>query len=532
MGGGGGVQIGVIIAEPPPLPSPGVPEEGVVIWKVVRVGGSSNISIMAKRFLAFDLGAESGRALLGNLDGAKLSLEEMHRFSNPNGRMNGRLHWDLLGQWEHLKEGLRKTAGIKLDGLAVDTWGVDFGLIGADGDILGNPLHYRDSHTDGVMDEVFAQAGKAQVFQSTGTQFLQFNTLFQLVALKKSSPHLLEAAASMLFMPDLFNYLFSGKKKAEFSITSTSQMYDMRKSQWASGLLESLGLPTRILPNVVPSGTVIGELLPEVMEECGVGSAPVIAPAGHDTASAVAAVPAGGGAWCYISSGTWSLMGVELAEPIINEQSLKYGYTNEGGVGGSIRFLKNIMGMWLVQECRRFWIKEGHDHGYAELTKMAERAASTALIDPNHQPFLAPGRMVTKIDEFCQLTKQRGPSSRGEYVRVCLDSLALTYRRTLEGLEKILGRSIDTIHIVGGGSQNELLNQMTADACGRRVIAGPVEATAIGNILVQAMAVGEVKSLDDARAVVRQSFDVKTFEPRETKKWDSAYARFSEIVKG
>ena len=487
---------------------------------------------MSYRFLAFDLGAESGRALLGNLDGAKLSLDEMHRFSNPNGRMNGRLHWDLLGQWEHLKEGLRKTAGTRLDGLAVDTWGVDFGLIGADGDILGNPLHYRDSHTDGVMDQVFARLKKEEIFQSTGTQFMQFNTLFQLWALKKSSPHLLKAAQTMLFMPDLFNFLFAGARKAEFSITSTSQMYDMRKKQWATGLLDSLDLPTEILPEVVPSGTVVGEVTAAVGEECGVGPVPVIAPAGHDTASAVAAVPAAAGekSWCYISSGTWSLMGVELAEPIINEQSMKFGYTNEGGVGGSIRFLRNIMGMWLVQECRRFWIKEGHDHAYAELTKMAERAASTALVDPNHQPFLAPGRMVPKIDEFCKLTSQRGPSSRGEYVRTCLDSLALTYRQTLVGLEKILGRSIDTIHIVGGGAQNQLLNQMSADACGRRVVAGPVEATAIGNILVQAIAVGAIKSLDEAREVVRNSFDVKTYEPRETKKWDEAYERFRGIV--
>jgi rhamnulokinase len=456
----------------------------------------------------------------------------MHRFSNPHGRMNGRLHWNLLGQWEHLKEGLRKTAGMRLDGLAVDTWGVDFGLIGADGDILGNPLHYRDSHTDGVIDQVFAQVKKEEIFQSTGTQFLQFNTLFQLWALKKSSPHLLKSAQTMLFMPDLFNFLFAATRKAEFSITSTSQMYDMRKKQWAKGLLEALDLPTAILPEVVPSGTVVGEVTAAVGEECGVGPVPVIAPAGHDTGSAVAAVPAAAGdkSWCYISSGTWSLMGVELAEPIINEQSLKFGYTNEGGVGGSIRFLRNIMGMWLVQECRRFWIKEGHDHAYAELTQMAERAASTALVDPNHQPFLAPGRMVPKIDDFCKLTGQRGPSSRGEYVRTCLDSLALTYRQTLEGLEKILGRSIDTIHIVGGGAQNQLLNQMTADACGRRVVAGPVEATAIGNILVQAMAVGAVKSLDEARAVVRNSFDVKTYEPRETKKWDEAYDRFRGIV--
>jgi rhamnulokinase len=490
---------------------------------------------MPNHFLAFDLGAESGRALLGSLDNGRLTLDEQHRFSNPNGRINGHWHWNLLGQWEHLKEGLRKTAkaGKLIDGIGVDTWGVDFGLITRDGDLLGNPVMYRDSRTDGVMDEVFAKVGRKRVFDQTGTQFMQFNTLFQLYALKKLSPATLDAADKLLFTPDLLNYLFTGVKKNEFSIASTGQMYDMRQKRWATELIESLGLPTRILADVVPSGTVIGPLRADVAEECGVATAlTVIAPAAHDTGSAVAAVPAavGSSSWCYISSGTWSLMGVELPEPIINDKSLKYNYTNEGGVGGSTRFLRNIMGLWLVQECRRHWVKEGHDHTYAELTQMAERAVSTALVDPDHQPFLAPGNMVPKIDAFCQKSNQRCPGSRGEYVRCCLESLALTYRKTLEGLEDILGRKIDTIHIVGGGTQNELLNQMTADACGRRVIAGPVEATAIGNILVQAMAVGAVKSLDDARGIVRASFNVKTYEPRDAKKWDGMYERFRSIV--
>jgi rhamnulokinase len=489
---------------------------------------------MPNHFLAFDLGAESGRALLGAIDGGKLTLDEQHRFANPHGRINGRLCWNLLGQWEHLKEGLRKTAatGKTLQGIGVDTWGVDFGLLNKDGDILGNPLHYRDSHTDGVMDQVFARIGRDRVFQQTGTQFMQFNTLFQLQAMKNTSPQLLEMADTLLFMPDLFNYLFTGQRAAEFSIASTSQMYDMGQKAWARPLLDELGLPANILPTVVPSGTIIGNLRDDVAKECSCPPIPVIAPAGHDTASAVAAVPAAAGdrSWCYISSGTWSLMGVELPRPIINDKSLKYSYTNEGGVGGSIRFLKNIMGMWLVQECRRHWIKAGSEHSYAELTQMAERSQSTALIDPDHQPFLAPGDMVPKIDEFCRKTHQRAPGTRGEYVRACLESLALTYRKTLERLEDILGRRLETIHIVGGGTQNGLLNQMTADACNRRVVTGPVEATAIGNILVQAMAVGVVKSLDDARAIVRNSFDVQTYEPRDTKKWDAAYDRFREIV--
>jgi len=333
-------------------------------------------------------------------------------------------------------------------------------------------------------------------------------------------------------VPDLFNFLFTGQRKCEFSIASTSQFYDPRKKIWAKGMLEKLGLPTHILPEIIPSGTIIGPLRADVAHECGVGEVPVIAPACHDTARAVAAVPAKGTDWCYISSGTWSLMGVEIPEPIVNAKSLKYNYTNEGGVGGTIRFLKNIMGLWLVQECRRHFQREGYDHSYAELTQMAERSKPLAvLIDPDHKPFLAPGEIPLKIEEFCRKTGQRPPNARGEYVRACLDSLALTYRKTLEGLEDVLGRKVAVIHIVGGGSQNELLNQMTADACNRPVVAGPVEATAIGNILVQAMATGDIKSLADARGVVLKSFEVKRYEPQQAKKWDTAYARFKEILK-
>lgn len=484
----------------------------------------------AKNFLAFDLGAESGRAVLGKLDGEHLSLEEKHRFSNPNGKMRGHLHWNLLQQWEELKTGLKK-AGTTLDGLGVDTWGVDFGLIAKNGEILGNPYMYRDSRTDGIMDAVFKTVSREKVFDATGIQFMQFNSVYQLFAMAKEKSPLLDMAQTLLFVPDLFNYLFTGERKSEFSIATTSQMYDPRKKRWATEMLDKLGLPTNILPEIVPSGTVIGPLSEDVATECGVGAVPVIAPACHDTGSAVAAVPAEGEGWCYISSGTWSLMGVELAEPVINEKSLKYNYTNEGGVGGTIRFLKNIMGLWLVQECRRHFTKEGHDHSYAELTDMAGRAKPFgAVIDPDHGPFLTPGEMPIKIEQFCKKTRQQAPGTRGEFVRTCLESLALTYRRTLEGLEDILGRKISTIHIVGGGSQNLLLNQMTADACGRTVVAGPIEGTAIGNILVQAMAVGSVKTLDDARAIVRGSFDVKRYEPRDSAKWEAAYKRFREVT--
>jgi sugar (pentulose or hexulose) kinase len=492
----------------------------------------------ARKFLAFDLGAESGRALLGTLDGGKLTLEERHRFANPNGKINGHLHWNLLQQWEELKTGLRKTGkDVKLDGIGVDTWGVDFGLIGAGGEVLGNPYMYRDSRTDGMMDEVFKIVPRDKVFDVTGVQFMQINSLFQLFALKRSGSALLGCAETLLFMPDLFNYLFTGVRKGEFSIVSTSQMYDPRRKTWATEMLQKLGLPTRILPEIIPSGSVLGPLRDDVAKECGVAPVPVIAPACHDTGSAVAAVPAEGSDWCYISSGTWSLMGVELDQPLINDKALQYNYTNEGGapavvtagnpVGGTIRFLKNIMGLWLVQECRRHFAKEGKEYTYAELTKMAADAPPfQCVVNPDHGPFGSPGDMPVKIADYCRKTNQRIPSTPGEFVRVCLDSLALAYRKTLAGLEDLLGRRIEVIHIVGGGTQNELLTQMAADACARPVVAGPVEATAIGNILVQAMATGDVKSLADARAIVRSSFDVKRYEPRDSARWDAAYEKF------
>jgi sugar (pentulose or hexulose) kinase len=495
----------------------------------------------AKNFVAFDLGAESGRAVLGELDEGKLTLSEKHRFANPTSRVNGHLHWNILAQWEELKTGLRKAAGAtadsrgrKLDGIGVDTWGVDYGLIARGGELIGNPYHYRDRRTDGMMDRAFAKVPREKIFEATGLQFMQINTLFQLMAAAQQEPEILQAAEKMLFVPDLFNYFFSGVARNEFSIVSTSQMFNPVRKDWAGDLLEQLGLPTHLLCEIVPCGTKLGTLRPDVAEECSVAAdTPLIAPATHDTASAVAAVPAQPDtSWCFISSGTWSLMGVELDHPVINDKSLKYNYTNEGGVGGSTRFLKNIMGLWLVQECRRHWIREGHDHSYAELTEMAARAKGLlALLDLDYAPLALPGNMPQKIAQFCRQTNQTIPQTRGEYVRACLDGLALTYRRSLKGLEDVLGRRIDVIHIVGGGVQNGLLNQMTADACNRPVVAGPIEATAIGNILVQAMATGDVRTIADARQIVSQSFDVKRYEPTDTAAWDRADAKFRELRK-
>jgi sugar (pentulose or hexulose) kinase len=490
---------------------------------------------MAHNFLAFDLGAESGRAILGTLDGAKLTLSERHRFANPCGKMLGRWQWNLLAQWEELKTGLRKAAeGISGDfaGIGVDTWGVDFGLLGPAGEVLANPTMYRDPSTDGIMPKTFARIGKAEIYDATGIQFMQFNTLFQILALKESASDILDKSRTLLFMPDLFHYLLSGSRKSELSIASTSQMYDPRKRRWATEILDKLEIPTRILPQIVASGTRLGEMREDVAAECGIKPAPVIAPASHDTASAVAAVPAEPGQdFCYVSSGTWSLMGVELKEPLISDKGLKFDYTNEMGVGPRVRFLKNIMGLWLVQECRRQWLKQGIEHSYAELTEMAGRApAFGPVIDPADPPFLTMGDMIEKIDRFCRRTGQRRLSLRGEYIRVCLESLALTYRKTLDGLEEVLGRRIAVIHIVGGGSRNELLNQLAASACGRPVVAGPAEATGIGNVLVQAMGSGLIASLEDARAIVRENFAVKRYEPQDTAKWDAAYERYQAVV--
>lgn len=487
----------------------------------------------ARNLLAFDLGAESGRALLGRLDGKRLTLEEKHRFANPNGRLNGRLLWNFLAQWEELKIGLRKSAagGETIDAIGVDAWGVDFGFLDKAGDLIGHPFMYRDSQTDGMLEKAFAMVPRAEMFEATGIQFLEINSLFQVMAMAQRNRALLDIAQTMLFIPDLFNYFFTGEKVAEFSIATTSQMYDPRKKAWATGLLTRLNLPTHFLPRIVPSGTRLGNLRDDVAAECNASAKiPVFAPGCHDTASAVAAVPASGNDWCYISSGTWSLMGAEVPAPIINEKTLAWNYTNEGGVAGDIRLLKNIVGLWLVQECRRQWLKDGQEFSYAQLAKLAGEATPfKAVVDPNDHPFLAPGQMPAKIAEFCGKTNQTAPATPGEFIRTCLESLALTYRMTIEGLEDVLGRRMSVIHVVGGGAKNELLNQMTADACGRPVIAGPVEATAIGNMLVTAISLGEISNLQQGRELVRQSFDVKRFEPNAGIAWDEAYARYREV---
>ena len=468
------------------------------------------------RFLAIDLGAETGRAILGTLDRGRLTLEELHRFPNTPVRLATGLYWDTLRLFHEIRQALLicgRERKLELDGIGIDTWGVDFGLLGSDGALVDNPRHYRDSRTSGMIEKTLAVVPREEIFAETGIQFMPLNTLYQLHAMRLSGSPALHSATRLLFMPDLFNYWLTGEMRAEVSIASTSQFYNPIKKQWSGGLFRRLDLPERILPEMVLPGTRLGTLLPEIAESSGLScGVPVYATACHDTASAVAAVPAEGDGWCYISSGTWSLMGVELNAPVINEQSLEANFTNEVGAGNKIRFLKNIAGLWLLQECRRAWAMEGREYSYEELSKLAGAAPSEgALIDPDAFP--EPGRMPERIADYCRSRGCQTPNQPGGMTRLILESLAATYRKVLDNLETLLGRPIDRVHIVGGGSRNRLLNQLAANATGRTVIAGPAEATAAGNILVQAIGAGDVSGLAEARQIVERSFALEIYQP-------------------
>jgi rhamnulokinase len=485
-----------------------------------------------KRILAFDLGAESGRGVLGLFDGQQLELEVVHRFANGPVRSLETLNWDVLRLYSEMLTALRLSAergGI--DCLGVDTWGVDFALLGRGGTLLGNPRHYRDPHTEGVMEATFARMARQELFRQTGLQFMRFNTLFQLLALARDRSPLLEVAETLLFIPDLFHYFFTGIKVNEYTDASTSQMMDPTSRTWAFGLVQALGLPAGILGSIVAPGTVLGPLRGAIAQDTGANPVPVIATATHDTASAVAAVPAQGTAWAYISSGTWSLMGAELTAPLLSEKALAYNFTNEGGVGGTTRFLKNIMGLWIVQECRRAWEREGRNYTYDDLTRLAEAApAAVSVVDPDDAGFILPPNMPRALADFCRRTGQPVPQGPGPVIRCALESLALRYRWVLERLEELLGPRLEVIHVVGGGSQNALLNQLTADVCNRPVLAGPVEATAIGNVMVQAIGLGLLGSLAEGREVVRRSFEVRTFTPQQPERWQQPYQRFLGLI--
>ncbi len=491
-----------------------------------------------KNFLAFDLGAESGRAVGGCFDGERLSLQEIHRFANGPTRIHDHLYWNALNLLAHIKEGLAKSVAQvegPLTSLGLDTWGVDFGLLDKNGELIGNPYHYRDSHTDGMVEKACKVVPRSEIFAQTGIQIMQINTLYQLLALAQAQSPALEIADSLLMMPDLFNYWLTGQKRAEYTIASTSQCFNMQAGQWATDLLTQLGLPTSIFEEVVQPGTQIGSLLPDLVTSAGLQEAlPVIASGCHDTASAVAAVPVAtenANNFAYISSGTWSLVGVELPQPVINEQSLAYNFTNEGGVQNSVRLLKNLGGLWLVQECRRIWATQGEKLSYADLTHLAtESPPFGALVDPDDPTFLAPGDMPARLADFCSRTGQTPPHSQGAFIRCALESLALKYRWAIERSEELSSQVINIIHIVGGGTQNRLLNQFTANATGRPVVTGPIEATAIGNILIQMLAMGQISSLSEGRDIVRRSFPVETYQPEDGPAWEAAYERFVKLI--
>jgi rhamnulokinase len=486
------------------------------------------------KFLALDLGAESGRAVVGHFDGQSLRLEEIHRFANGPVLVNGHLYWDALRLLSEVKAGIRLAVqkyGKDIASLGLDTWGVDYGLLDEQDNLLGNPYHYRDSRTEGMLDAVFETVPRQEVFEHTGIQFMQLNTLYQLYAMRRGGSPVLDMARTFLNMPDLFNFWLTGNKVSEFSIATTTQFYNPRTKDWAFELLQTLDLPTSMLGEIVPPGTVVGDLRADVADELVVDPIPVIAPACHDTGSAVAAVPAEEQDYAYISSGTWSLMGVEVAEPVITAQSLDYNFTNEGGVCDTFRLLKNIMGLWLVQECRREWARGGDDYDYTTLTQMAAGAPPFGpIVDVDAHPFLSPGGMPDKIRQYCRDTGQPVPESRGAVLRCALESLALRYRWVLDKLEDMMGRPIKVVHIIGGGMQNELLCQFAADAMQRPVVAGPIEATAMGNILMQALALGHIDSLAQGREVVRNSFQVRSYAPGPGAPWDEAYGRYLALL--
>lgn len=471
---------------------------------------------MQRSYLAIDLGAESGRGILAHIADRKVQLTELHRFANTPVRLPTGLYWDGLRLFHEICEGIHAAASISdsLDGIGIDTWGVDFGLIDAHGSLLENPRHYRDEATRGIPDEVFEIVPRREIFQQTGVQFMDINSLYQLYALRAKSPQLLGLASKLLFMPDLFNYLLTGSLASEPTIASTSQFYDPVRKHFAAEILQKLGIHPGILPELRPVGTELGPVLPYVADAYGFNHRSVVySTASHDTASAVAAIPARSNTnWCYISSGTWSLMGLETDEPIINDASLEANFTNEVGVAGTIRFLKNIPGLWVLQECKRAWSREGQEYSYAELIERATAAKPiTTLLDLDE--FTSPGDHPKRICEYCRKTAQEVPRDAGSISRVIFQSLAARYKVVLELLEKLANRRIDVIHIVGGGSRNRLLNQLAADFTGRRVIAGPAEATAIGNALTQALGAGEIGSLEELREIVSRSFVVEEFWP-------------------
>lgn len=489
---------------------------------------------MSAKFLAFDLGAESGRAVLGILQDDRIELHELTRFLNQPREIKGHWHWNTKQFFAAMTDALAKAVKDHPDlaSVSCDSWGVDFVTLGAGDKLLGEPYCYRDSRTDGIFEQAFARIPREEIYAETGLQFMTLNTLYQFLAITLGHGPQWKKVKTCLIMADYFNYLFSGKKVCEISQASTTQIYNPRKKEWSRKLLKAMGVPVSVMPKIVPSGTRLGKLKPSLAKRCGASAnIQVIAACSHDTGCAVAAVPAEKGKWAYLSCGTWSLLGVERPKPLITEASCAHGFTNEIGLGETIRFLKNIVGLWILQECRRHWEKEGETYDYARLTQMAQEArGGVAVINPEDERFNKAGDMPNKIIGFCQETGQTPPQTKGELVRCILESLALEYRKVVEMMESVLGYRIETLHLVGGGSRNQLLCQFTADALARPVIAGPVEATALGNCLIQAKALGFIKNHAHLRQVVRNSVPLQHYRPENPRLWNDHYARFKKLV--
>jgi rhamnulokinase len=482
----------------------------------------------SKPYLAFDFGAESGRAVLAHLQSGILTTEEVHRFQNEPVEYGGSLHWDVPRLWLEVRKSLACVEQVELAGIGVDAWGVDYALLGEHGELLQNPYHYRDRRTQGIMEEVFRNLRKEEIYGATGIQFLSFNTLYQLFAAQRDTPTLVKAAKQLLTIPDLFNYWLTGNAVCEFTNATTTQLVDPFRRTWATDLMRKIGLRPELPARIVEPATIIGALRPSMTQNPSLARTPVIAPACHDTGSAVAAITARDGT-AFLSSGTWSLIGTELDAPVVTPQALKLNFTNEGGVNGTTRLLKNVMGLWMLQGCKNYWSTKGQSADYRELVELAGREpAFKHLVDPDDECFLRPANMPAAIDDFCRKTNQPTPSSPGAYVRCVMESLALKYRRVLGSLEQLCGKHIEQIRVIGGGSKNRLLNQFTADATGKRVLAGPAEATALGNIAIQILATGEASSLQQVRATVDRSFPTEVFEPLETDKWERQTERFEQ----
>ena len=483
-----------------------------------------------KTYLTFDLGAESGRAVLGYLNSGILRIEEVHRFANEPVEYAGSLHWDMPRLWLEMRKALGGLKETRLEGIGVDAWGVDYALLGGGGELLQNPYHYRDMRTKGVMDDVFRIVPREEIYRATGIQFMSINTLYQLFAARMQTPGMLKAAQRLLTIPDLLNYWLTGEVVCEFTNATTTQMVDPRTRSWAMELIDRLQLPTRLFAPIVEPGSLLGTLRSELAGSSALAGTRVIAPACHDTGSAIAAISAREGT-AFLSSGTWSLLGTEIDAPVITDEALRLNFTNEGGVNGTTRLLKNVMGLWMLRSCRQSWAADGREYAYRELMELASREIPFQhLVDPDDESFLFPYDMSAAIAAYCTKTNQPAPATPGAFVRTILESLAMRYRFVIRNLEKLIDRPIEQIRVIGGGSKNRLLNQFTADATGRPVLAGPAEAAALGNIAVQILATGSADSLQEVRAIVDRSFPTEVFEPAATDQWDKEAIRFQHYA--